>query len=152
MTLGSLSRERWSVLEPLLDAACRGDAALRREVTQLLEACDLGDTILADPASITYAPLLAQTEPELPSLLGGRYRIVREIGRGGMGTVYLADDPKHGRQVAVKTLHSDVARAIGPERFMREIKIAARLSHPHILPLHDSGEEVGASDDGEPLL
>src|SRR5690348_448470 len=102
MTLGSLSRERWSVLEPLLDAAlemepasraayldaaCRGDAALRREVTQLLEACDLGDTILADPASITYAPLLAQTEPELPSLLGGRYRIVREIGRGGMGTV-----------------------------------------------------------------
>jgi serine/threonine-protein kinase len=164
MTLGSLSRERWTVIEPVLDAAlemepaaraayldqaCRGDAALRKEVTELLEACELGDTILADPAAITYAPLLAQTEPELPSLLGGRYHIVREIGRGGMGTVYLADDPKHGRQVAVKTLHAEVAQLIGRERFAREIEIAARLSHPHILPLHDSGE-VTSEDSDEP--
>ena len=60
-----------------------------------------------------------------------------------MATVYLADDPKHGRQVAVKVLHGEVARRIGRKRFMREIEIAAGLSHPHILPLHDSGEVNG---------
>ena len=155
MTLGSLSRARWTVLEPMLDAAlelepaarsaylddvCRDDAALRRELGALLAACELGDTILADSAAVAYAPLLAQTNPEFPALLGGRYHIIREIGRGGMGTVYLADDPKHGRQVAVKTLHTEVAQLIGRERFAREIEIAAGLSHPHILPLHDSGE------------
>ena len=85
-------------------------------------------------------------------MLGGRYRIVREIGRGGMATVYLADDPKHGRQVAVKTLHADVARMIGRERFAREIEIAAGLSHPHILPLHDSGEEPSELGDEPPIL
>jgi len=163
MTLGSLSRERWKELEPLLDAAlelepamrsafldsaCRGDAALRAEVSALLTACDLGSGIMAAPAAITYAPLLNELTPKLPSLLGGRYRIVREIGRGGMATVYLADDPKHRRQVAVKTLHAGVARVIGREQFAREIEIAAGLSHPHILPLHDSGEEAtGQSDD-----
>ena len=164
MTLGSLSRERWNMLEPLLDAAleleqarraafldevCRGDPDLRAEVVALLAACELGDTILSDPAAVTYAPLLTETTPELPALLGGRYHIVREIGRGGMGTVYLADDQKHGRQVAVKALHAEVAQLIGRERFEREIEIAAGLSHPHILPLHDSGE-VKSEDGDEP--
>jgi serine/threonine-protein kinase len=69
-----------------------------------------------------------------------------------MATVYLADDPKHGRQVAVKMLHADVARMIGPERFAREIEIAAGLSHPHILPLHDSGEEPPAQSGDPPIL
>jgi tetratricopeptide (TPR) repeat protein/TolB-like protein len=87
----------------------------------------------------------------MPTLLGGRYQIVREIGRGGMATVYLADDPKHGRQVAVKTLRSEVARRSGRVRFEREIEIAAGLSHPHILPLHDSGEECTEGDE-PPLL
>ena len=138
MTLGSLSRERWNLLEPLLDAAleveparrsvfldeaCGSDAALRDEVAALVAACELGDTILSDPAAITYAPLLAQTTIEPPSLIGGRYHVVREIGRGGMGTVYLADDPKHGRQVAVKTLHAEVARLIGRQPAM---EVAAR--------------------------
>jgi serine/threonine-protein kinase len=69
--------------------------------------------------------------------------IERELGRGGMGTVYLAVDRKHGRRVAIKLLPPDVAAAVGPERFLREIGIAARLSHPHILPLHDSGHAAG---------
>ena len=161
MTLGSLSRERWNMLEPLLDEAleldtehrstfldeaCRGNAVLRAEIDALLAACEKGDEILSAPAAVAYAPLLAEVTPELPAVLGGRYRIMREIGRGGMGTVYLADDSKHGRQVAVKVLHPEVARIIGRERFEREIEIAASLSHPHILPLHDSGEI--SADDG----
>ena len=60
-----------------------------------------------------------------------------------MATVYLADDLKHGRKVAIKTLHAEMAAAIGHQRFLREIEIAARLTHPHILPLHDSGEANG---------
>jgi serine/threonine-protein kinase len=75
--------------------------------------------------------------------LAGRYTIVRELGRGGMATVYVADDTKHGRQVAIKVLRPDVARSIGADRFLREITIAARLSHPHIVPLIDSGEADG---------
>jgi eukaryotic-like serine/threonine-protein kinase len=75
--------------------------------------------------------------------LAGRYRVERELGRGGMAVVYLADDPKHHRQVAVKVLEPELAAAIGGERFLREIQIAAQLNHPHILPLHDSGEADG---------
>jgi len=155
MTLGSLSHERWKLLEPLLDDAleveperrsafldnvCSGDAGLRAELVDLLAACDKGDTILGDPAAVRYAPLLSVMTSEIPSPISGRYHLVREIGRGGMGTVYLANDAKHGRQVAVKALHAEVAQLIGRERFEREIEIAASLSHPHILPLHDSGE------------
>jgi tRNA A-37 threonylcarbamoyl transferase component Bud32/tetratricopeptide (TPR) repeat protein len=79
----------------------------------------------------------------LPSLLGGRYQLLRELGRGATATVYLATDSQHGREVAVKILHQALARALGPERFLREIRIAARLNHPNILPLHDSGEADG---------
>jgi TolB-like protein/Flp pilus assembly protein TadD/tRNA A-37 threonylcarbamoyl transferase component Bud32 len=69
-----------------------------------------------------------------------RYTIEREIGRGGMATVYLAHDQKHDRQVALKVLHPELAVTLGPERFLREIKVAARLSHPRIVSLHDSGK------------
>jgi eukaryotic-like serine/threonine-protein kinase len=79
----------------------------------------------------------------ISSALGTRYMIERELGRGGMATVYLADDRKHGRPVAVKVLRPDLASSIGPDRFLREIQKAARLTHPHILPLHDSGEAEG---------
>jgi serine/threonine protein kinase/Flp pilus assembly protein TadD len=75
----------------------------------------------------------------LNDALAGRYRLVRELGQGGMAVVYLADDLRHARQVAVKVLRAEVAELLGAERFSREIGIAARLSHPHILPLHDSG-------------
>ena len=79
----------------------------------------------------------------IKSGLGTRYVIERELGRGGMATVYLAHDQKHGRRVAVKVLRPELASSIGPERFLREIQTAARLTHPHILPLHDSGEAEG---------
>jgi len=83
---------------------------------------------------------------ELESLraaLAERYALERELGRGGMATVYLARDLKHGRLVAIKVLRPEVAAALGPERFLREIEVAARLTHPHILPLHDSGQAGG---------
>lgn len=79
----------------------------------------------------------------LQQALGDRYTIHEEIGRGGMALVYAAQDRKHGRQVAIKVLRPDLAASVGRERFEREIKMAARLTHPHILPLHDSGDADG---------
>lgn len=79
----------------------------------------------------------------LSSALADRYRLDRELGRGGMAIVYLAWDLKHDRPVALKVLKSELASVIGTARFLREIQIAARLNHPHILPLHDSGEASG---------
>ena len=76
-------------------------------------------------------------------VLAERYTIERPLGRGGMATVYLAEERKHSRHVAVKVLHPEVARSLGTERFLREIRIAAGLSHPHIVPLIDSGEADG---------
>ena len=72
-----------------------------------------------------------------------RYRIERELGRGGMATVYLAHDLRHGRDVAVKVLSPSIAESLGRDRFVREIRLAARLNHPHILAVHDSGEADG---------
>jgi serine/threonine protein kinase len=77
---------------------------------------------------------------DLQILLGDRYNIIREIARGGMATVYLATDIRHDRQVALKVMHPQVALALGRERFLQEIKLTARLSHPNILTVHDSGE------------
>jgi TolB-like protein len=82
------------------------------------------------------SPLMDQ----LQTSLGAQYKLLRELGRGGMATVYLATDQKHGRQVALKVLHPDLAATLGPERFRREIGFAATLSHPHILTVLDSGE------------
>ncbi|MGD2215485.1 MAG: serine/threonine-protein kinase [Gemmatimonadales bacterium] len=80
-------------------------------------------------------------DPErIEAALAARYAIERELGSGGMATVYLARDVKHGRQVAVKVLRPEVAAAVGSDRFLREISITAQLNHPHILPLLDSGE------------
>ena len=157
-----LSRERWTRFEPLLDVALELDRAnvprfskmlwsrailRRREVRALLGGLRAGGGNARRPRRRRVRAAARRGHAELPRLLGGRYHLVREIGRGGMATVYLAEDPKHGRQVAVKVLHADVAKLIGPERFMREIEIAARLSHPHILPLHDSGEDARASSE-----
>src|SRR5213592_862025 len=75
--------------------------------------------------------------------LADRYSVERELGRGGMATVYLAQDLKHDRPVALKVLHPELAATLGPERFQREIKLAARLQHPHILTVLDSGEAAG---------
>jgi serine/threonine-protein kinase len=80
---------------------------------------------------------------DLRSALSDRYEIERELGRGGMATVYLARDVRHDRAVALKVLHPELAIALGAERFQREIRLAARLQHPHILTVHDSGESAG---------
>ena len=78
--------------------------------------------------------------PRLQTALADRYRLERELGAGGMATVYLARDLRHARQVAVKVLRPELAAVIGAERFLSEIKTTANLQHPHILPLFDSGE------------
>jgi serine/threonine protein kinase/Tfp pilus assembly protein PilF len=80
---------------------------------------------------------------ELTAALAGRYAIERELGRGGMATVYLAREHKHDRQVAIKVLHRELGASLGADRFLREIGIVARLSHPHIVPLIDSGDAGG---------
>src|SRR5881628_375103 len=79
----------------------------------------------------------------LRQALADRYTVERELGSGGMATVFLAEDVKHRRPVAIKVLHAELAAALGAERFLREIEIAARLQHPHILPLYDSGAAGG---------
>ncbi len=79
----------------------------------------------------------------LNAALEGRYAIERELGEGGMATVYLADDLKHGRKVALKVLKPELAAVVGAERFLAEIQVTANLQHPHILPLFDSGEVEG---------
>src|ERR1051326_1315419 len=83
------------------------------------------------------------TIPATLDPLAERYAIEGEIGRGGMATVYAAEERKHQRKVAIKVLRPDLAASVGADRFLREIGIAARLSHPHIVPLIDSGDVDG---------
>src|SRR6185369_7062948 len=83
------------------------------------------------------------TVQELNAGLTGRYDVEREIGAGGMATVYLARDVRHERQVAIKVLREDLSASLGKDRFLREIKLAAALQHPHVLPLFDSGDANG---------
>ncbi|HEY7637658.1 MAG TPA: protein kinase [Gemmatimonadales bacterium] len=86
---------------------------------------------------------MADLPSQLSTALAHRYQLERELGRGGMATVYLARDLRHRRPIALKVLHPELAYALGADRFLREIELAANLTHPHILPLHDSGEAAG---------
>jgi len=86
---------------------------------------------------------VSDVQSRLAEALAGRYTLERELGRGGMSIVYLAYDERLGRKVALKILRPELAATLGPDRFLREIKVVAGLSHPHILPLHDSGEAAG---------
>src|SRR5687768_1032687 len=88
-------------------------------------------------------PMTMADAVRLTSALSDRYRIERELGQGGMATVYLAHDLRHDRDVAIKVLHPDLGAALGGERFLSEIRTTARLQHPHILPLLDSGAADG---------
>jgi serine/threonine protein kinase/Tol biopolymer transport system component len=151
------SLERWPEIDRLLDQAldlapeqraaflertCSAEPALLPEVERLLRAVESAESFLGEPASVYAAPLVAwvAARQELaPGTHFGAYEVVRRLGRGGMATVYLAQDHKHHRAVAIKVLHPELAAAVGPERFLREIEIAAALHHPHILPLYDSG-------------
>ncbi len=152
---------RWEVIEPLLDRALglapdeqevllrrlgSDDPALEAAVRRLLEADHRAGAFLEQPAALYAGPLLAwvaRHDPLEPGAALGGYQIVRRLGRGATATVYLAHDSKHRRSVAVKVLHPDLAAAVGAERFLREIEIAATLQHPHILPLFDSGAMDG---------
>jgi serine/threonine-protein kinase len=87
----------------------------------------------------------------LIAALAGRYQFERELGRGGMATVYLAQDLKHGRPVALKVLHPELAVTMGPSRFFQEIRVTSRLQHPHILPVFDSGERGSREAGGAQL-
>jgi serine/threonine protein kinase len=82
---------------------------------------------------------MTPTPDRLTAALSDRYAIERELGAGGMATVYLAQDLKHDRKVAIKVLKPELAAAIGPDRFLREITTTANLHHPHILALYDGG-------------
>ena len=86
---------------------------------------------------------MPDTLTTLRSALAGRYRVEREIGEGGMATVYLAHEERYDRRVAIKVLRPEIAAALGAERFLREIRMTAALQHPHILPLYDSGDAAG---------
>src|SRR6266581_3316761 len=87
---------------------------------------------------------MAEDLLRLKATLTGRYALERELGRGGMATVYLARDLKHDRPVALKVLHPELGQVLGAERFKREIRLAARLQHPHILTVLDSGATATA--------
>lgn len=86
---------------------------------------------------------MSELPPELSKALADHYRLTREVGKGGMARVYLADDIKHDRQVAIKVLKSEFGAMLGAERFLSEIKVTAKLQHPNLLPLFESGEAAG---------
>src|SRR5436190_11543496 len=149
----------WEALRPLVDqlldtppdqrfvvyAAVSGDDPVRRaELERLVAECER-ESLLLDHAAVDVFPELLRNEvgPPLPEVLGERYQIVRELGRGGMARVYLAQDIKHGRPVAVKVIRPELAATLGRRRFLHEIEIAARLRHPNIMPLFDSGDADG---------
>jgi TolB-like protein/tetratricopeptide (TPR) repeat protein len=126
----------------LVEARCASDPTLRVEVERWLRGAEsAGEGFLDQDAATDAAPLLAWIARQaLPAgTRFGAYELLNTLGRGGMATVYLAQDHKHHRRVAVKVLHAEIAAAVGRESFLREIDIAAGLHHPHILPLHDSG-------------
>jgi serine/threonine-protein kinase len=165
-----MTPERWRRIEDVLGAAlaceparrgaviadaCGEDDALRREVESLLAAHDRasGDDFLERPAAEALGTSGASSLVErLASALEGRYVIERELGRGGMATVYLARDVRHHRRVAIKVLREELAAAVGAERFLEEIRVTASLQHPHILPLFDSGSAEYPPDAGGQVL
>jgi hypothetical protein len=151
--------EYWSRLSSLLDALLDappeqratlvaelsgGDPALRAELERMVSEIDRDSPLIDTSAAERFGALLEPPVAKFPEGLADRYRLSGEIGRGGMATVYLARDLRHGRDVAVKVVSSVLATALGGDRFLREIEIVANLRHPHIVPLFDSGNAAGA--------
>jgi hypothetical protein len=161
MTPEAMTPELWKRVEEFFDEVVGLPTEVRTErleairetdpefyvaLKSLLEADDEADELLGG-----FEHLVTQLDfeppsdpvPRLNAALEGRYVIDRELGQGGMAIVYLADDLKHGRNVALKVLRPELAAVVGAERFLTEIKTTANLQHPNILPLHDSGEADG---------
>jgi serine/threonine-protein kinase len=150
------AQARWERVEQLFDAALdippadrtdwvrdasAGDDDLYREVIRLLAGHERGQGFLDRPLAIT---MMSNPVEVLGDALEGRYRIERELGRGGMAVVYLAYEHKHGRKVVLKVLHPGLARTRDiADRFNREVRIIAKLAHPHLIGLIDSGEAAG---------
>ncbi|MEO6526727.1 MAG: protein kinase [Gemmatimonadaceae bacterium] len=152
-----IAPNNWTQLEPLVDAILDappeqraalaeqlsgGDEARRRELELLVAECELAHPLLDQSAAARFTRLFDE-DVQVPQSLADRYPVSRELGRGGMAVVYLARDVKHGREVALKIIRPELAAALGRERFLREIEIAAQLRHPNIVPLYDSGEADG---------
>lgn len=153
---GSDAQERWLRLSSLYDAGsavpraereawvaaqCPDDAAMREELLRMFEAGDVTGPLDAPPHPLpeAHAPITER----LGAALAGRYRLIDEIAQGGMGAVYRAHELKHGRDVILKVLRPDIGISGGQARFESEVRIAARLAHPHIVPLLDSGDAGG---------
>ena len=159
------SAPRWNRVAPLLDTAlerepeararyleeaCAGDPALRAEIDALLAGGEASSFL--DVGALVFAAPLLEAAAENDDLNAGSglpppYRLERKLGRGGMAAVYVARDTKHDRRVAVKVLHSHLTARVEAERFVQEIRLTARLQHPHVLALLDSGvfpPEAGA--------
>jgi len=153
------SPTRWARVAELFDAAlerpdaersgwlaeaCTGDPALREEVESLLAAHATSGPLDRAPTPPDHpAQSIPALRARLEHALAAQYELGGVLGRGGMATVFQARERKHDRQVVLKVLKEDVAAAYGAERFLREVRIAARLTHPHILGLIDSGEADG---------
>ena len=149
----------WRELSPLVDAILDaphekraamfvelgGSHTGRRSALELLVTeCEREAPLLEKTAIERFDELLDESEFRLPDIISGRYQTGRELGHGGMAHVYLARDLKHQRDVALKVIRPDLAASLGREQFLREIAIAARLRHPNIVPLYDSGDDAGA--------
>ena len=128
----------------LIRTLAGGDEARASALAAMVAECEQGLPLLERPAAERFGSLARNPDaPPLPEVLADRYRIVRELGHGGMAYVYLAHDMKHGRDVAIKVIRPLLASSLGHDRFLREIGIAAQLRHPNIVPLYDSGEIEG---------
>ena len=129
----------------ILDGRCCGDLSLRRDVEALLESMRGTDASLGATAGehLTSSQGVGSVQTALDSALPGRFMIERGLGRGGMATVYLARDARNARHVAIKVLDPMLGAALGTERFLAEVSLTARLTHPNILPLFDSGNAGG---------
>jgi serine/threonine-protein kinase len=132
-----------------LDQACSGDAELRREVESLLRAASDSRFLepplpsSSDPTAATPTPASPDLEARLQRGLGAAYRVERELRGGGMARIFVATDTGLRRRVVIKVLASDVAVSVNAERFHREVRLAASLQHPHIVPLHAAGHADG---------
>ena len=150
--------DEWEKLAPLVDAildapverraavladVSGGNPDLRATLERLVAECEQELPLLDRPAVERFDQLLDEGVA-LPDVVADRYRTGHEVGRGGMARVYRARDLKHDRDVAIKVVRAELAASLGRDRFLREIAIAARLQHPNILPLYDSGDANGS--------